>query len=115
MKSNPKEQTRTRLIPSLLLLHRFARVLLITTAAITLLSLYNINVNALIAALGIGGLAVSLAAQDTLSNVISGIMIMMDQPFRVGDRIEIPKLIPGAMSLISACAPPASARQITAW
>jgi small-conductance mechanosensitive channel len=46
----------------------------------------------LIAALGIGGLAVSLAAQDTLSNVISGIMIMMDQPFRVGDRIEIPKL-----------------------
>ena len=76
----------------LLLLHRFARVLLITTAAITLLSLYNINVNALIAALGIGGLAVSLAAQDTLSNVISGIMMMMDQPFRVGDRIEIPKL-----------------------
>ena len=76
----------------LILLHRFARVLLITTAAITLLSLYNINVNALIAALGIGGLAVSLAAQDTLSNVISGIMIMMDQPFRVGDRIEIPKL-----------------------
>ena len=76
----------------LLLLHRFARVLLITTAAIMLLSLYNINVNALIAALGIGGLAVSLAAQDTLSNVISGIMMMMDQPFRVGDRIEIPKL-----------------------
>jgi small-conductance mechanosensitive channel len=76
----------------LLLLHRFARVLLITIAAITLLSIYNINVNALIAALGIGGLAVSLAAQDTLSNVISGIMIMMDQPFRVGDRIEIPKL-----------------------
>ena len=76
----------------LLLLHRFSRVLLIPIAGITLLSLYNINVNALIAALGIGGLAVSLAAQDTLSNVISGIMIMMDQPFRVGDRIEIPKL-----------------------
>jgi MscS family membrane protein len=76
----------------LLLLHRFIRILLITIAAITLLSLFNINVNALIAALGIGGLAVSLAAQDTLSNVISGIMIMMDQPFRVGDRIEIPKL-----------------------
>jgi len=73
----------------LLLFHRFARVLLITISMIMLLSLYNINVNALIAALGVGGLAVSLAAQDTLSNVISGIMIMMDQPFRVGDRIEI--------------------------
>jgi small-conductance mechanosensitive channel len=73
----------------LLLLHRVARVLLITISTIMLLSLYNINVNALIAALGIGGLALSLAAQDTLTNVISGIMIMLDQPFRVGDRIEI--------------------------
>jgi len=73
----------------LLLLHRFGRVLLITISLIMLLSLYNINVNALIAALGIGGLAISLGAQDTLSNIISGIMIMLDQPFRVGDRIEI--------------------------
>jgi small-conductance mechanosensitive channel len=73
----------------LLLLHRGARVLLVSISVIMLLSLYNINVNALIAALGVGGLALSLAAQDTLSNVISGIMIMLDQPFRVGDRIEI--------------------------
>jgi len=73
----------------LLLLHRVARVLLITISIIMLLSLYHVNVNALIAALGIGGLALSLAAQDTLTNVISGIMIMLDQPFRVGDRIEI--------------------------
>jgi len=73
----------------LLLLHRIARTLLIIISAIMLLSLYNINVSALLAALGVGGLALSLAAQDTLSNVISGIMIMLDQPFRVGDRIEI--------------------------
>jgi small-conductance mechanosensitive channel len=73
----------------LLLLHRFARILLIFISLIMLLSLYNVNVNALIAALGVGGLAISLAAQDTLSNVISGVMIMLDQPFRVGDRIEI--------------------------
>jgi small-conductance mechanosensitive channel len=73
----------------LILLHRIARVLLVSISAIMLLSLYNINVNALIAALGVGGLAISLAAQDTLSNVIAGVMIMIDQPFRVGDRIEI--------------------------
>jgi len=76
----------------LLMLHRAGRTLLVTISAITLLSLYNVNVNALIAALGVGGLALSLAAQDTLSNVISGIMIMLDQPFRVGDRIEIQRL-----------------------
>jgi small-conductance mechanosensitive channel len=73
----------------LVLFHRFARVLLLIISTIMLLSLYNVNVNALIAALGVGGLALSLAAQDTLSNVIAGIMIMLDQPFRVGDRIEI--------------------------
>ena len=73
----------------LILLHRFARGLLITISLIMLLSLYNINVNALIAALGVGGLALSLAAQDSLANIISGVMIMIDQPFRVGDRIEI--------------------------
>jgi len=73
----------------LLLLQRGAKVLLVFIGGIMLLSLYSINVNALIAALGVGGLALSLAAQDTLSNVISGIMIMLDQPFRVGDRIEI--------------------------
>jgi len=76
----------------LILLHRGARVLLVTISGIMLLSLYNVNVNALIAALGVGGLALSLAAQDSLSNVISGIMIMLDQPFRVGDRIEIQRL-----------------------
>jgi len=76
----------------LLMMHRAGRTLLVTISAITLLSLYNVNVNALIAALGVGGLALSLAAQDTLSNVISGIMIMLDQPFRVGDRIEISRL-----------------------
>jgi len=76
----------------LIMLHRAGRTLLVTISAITLLSLYDINVNALVAALGVGGLALSLAAQDTLSNVISGIMIMLDQPFRVGDRIEISRL-----------------------
>jgi small-conductance mechanosensitive channel len=73
----------------LILLHRVGRVLIITISLIMLLSINNINVNALIAALGVGGLAISLAAQDTLSNVIAGVMIMIDQPFRVGDRIEI--------------------------
>ncbi len=76
----------------LLLLRRGARVLLIMISLIMVLSLYNINVTALIAALGVGGLAISLAAQDTLSNVISGIMIMVDRPFRIGDRIEIPNM-----------------------
>ncbi len=73
----------------LILFHRAGRVMLISISGIMLLSLYNINVNVLIASLGVMGLGISLAAQDTLSNVIAGVMIMIDQPFRVGDRIEI--------------------------
>jgi small-conductance mechanosensitive channel len=83
------QRDRQQVDTILLLLHRAGRTVLVMISAITLLSLYNVNVNALIAALGVGGLALSLAAQDTLSNVISGIMIMLDRPFRVGDRIEV--------------------------
>jgi len=45
--------------------------------------------NALLAGLGIGGLAVALAAQDTLKNFFGSIMIMLDQPFLVGDRVVV--------------------------
>jgi len=41
----------------------------------------------LLAGLGIGGLAVALAAQDTLKNLFGSIMVMLDKPFTVGDRI----------------------------
>lgn len=45
--------------------------------------------NALLAGLGIGGLAVALAAQDTLKNFFGSIMIMLDKPFTVGDRVVV--------------------------
>jgi len=54
-----------------------------------ILSINNVNVSVLIASLGVLGLAFSLAAQDSLANLISGVLIALDQPFRVGDRIEI--------------------------
>jgi len=43
----------------------------------------------LLAGLGIGGLAVALAAQDTLKNLFGSFMIMMDKPFRIGDRVVV--------------------------
>jgi len=47
------------------------------------------DVYSLIAGLGIGGLAIALAAQKTLSNIISGLSIVLDQPFRVGQWITV--------------------------
>ncbi len=85
---HPEHQTDALVI----LLSRSAYALLLSISLIMLLSVYNINVGALIAALGIAGLALSLAAQDTLSNMISGVIILLDQPFRIGDRIQIQSL-----------------------
>jgi MscS family membrane protein len=49
----------------------------------------GMNVTGLLASLSIGGLAVGLAAQDTLSNLFGAIAIFADKPFRVGDQIKL--------------------------
>lgn len=49
----------------------------------------GVDVGALIAGLGIGGLAFALAAQDTIKNIFGGITIFTDRPFRIGDRIKV--------------------------
>lgn len=73
-------------------LHLFRRIALLTLSVvviITVLGRYGIEVSALVTTLGIGSLAIALAAQETLGDMISGFTIMLDQPFKVGDRVEI--------------------------
>ncbi len=59
-------------------------------AFLIILPLYGVNINALIATLGISSLAIALAAQDTIANIISGFLIMVDTPFVEGDKIKLP-------------------------
>jgi MscS family membrane protein len=47
------------------------------------------DVKALLAGLGIGGLAFALAAQDTLANVFGSIVVAIDQPFKIGEAVKI--------------------------
>jgi len=47
------------------------------------------DIMAILASLGIGGLAFALAAQDTVANIFGGITVLTGRPFRVGDRVEI--------------------------
>ncbi len=56
---------------------------------VMVLAQFGVNINALLAGLSVVGIAVGLAAQDTLQNFISGITILIDRPFRVGHFIEI--------------------------
>lgn len=56
---------------------------------VMVLSQFGINVTALLAGLSIVGIAVGFAAKDTLENFISGISIMLDRPFHVGDYLNV--------------------------
>jgi MscS family membrane protein len=53
------------------------------------LSNSGFDVGALIAGLGIGGLALALAAQDTVKNIFGGLMIFLDKPFQIKERIKV--------------------------
>jgi MscS family membrane protein len=83
------EEDIQRLGPIYLVVRRIAEFLLLVGYVSIVLSFMGIDITAFAAALGIGGLAISLAAQDTLADAIAGFLILLDQPFRVGDRIEI--------------------------
>jgi len=69
------------------LFQKILKIVTVISAVVVVLSHFNFNVTSLVAGLGVGGLAISLAAKDTLSNMISGFTIMIDRPFRVGDHI----------------------------
>ncbi|GBF34045.1 potassium efflux system KefA protein [Desulfocucumis palustris] len=64
-----------------------------------ILSYFKISISGLVATAGVASLAVALAAQETLGNMLSGVMIIFDKPFRVGDRIETNGLIGDVMDI----------------
>jgi MscS family membrane protein len=63
------------------------RVTLIIVAVLFWLDNIGLKVSTLLAGLGVGGLAVALAAQDTLKNLLGSVMILLDKPYKVGQRI----------------------------
>ena len=69
------------------LIKKVAKVIIFLIAVVAVLSKFDVNISGLLVSLGVGSLAVALAAQETLSNMISGFAIMIDRPFRIGDRI----------------------------
>jgi MscS family membrane protein len=69
------------------LVRRTLRVFLIILTLMYVFKVFGADIGAWLAGLGIAGIAVSLAAQDSLKNLFGSITIILDRPFKIGDRI----------------------------
>ena len=70
------------------LLEILGSILIIVFGVTNFLSTYHVDFGVLIAGVGVVGLVIALAAQDTLSNFFSGILLLLDQGFKTGDMIK---------------------------
>ena len=68
---------------------KIVRAIIYIVAGFIVITLLGVNLNGLVAGLGVGGVIVTLAAQDTAKNLFGGLVIFLDKPFIVGDWIEM--------------------------
>jgi MscS family membrane protein len=68
----------------------FTKVILVFISFFVILStVFHVNVTKLLAGLGVGGLALAFAAKESLENLLASFTIFLDQPFVVGDQVEV--------------------------
>lgn len=79
-------QFREQIFP---IIRKTMKAFVVVVATLVTLSNIGVNITAAIASLSIGGLAVGLAAQDTLANLFGAVAILLDKPFHIGDRITL--------------------------
>ena len=72
-----------------------ARIAVFAVGLLVILSALGIQITPLLTALGVGGLAVALALQDTLSNLFAGLHLLADKPIRVGDYVKLGEGVEG--------------------
>ncbi len=85
-----KEKTSTKVEDSMFdFALKIIRVIIYIIAGFIVITVLGINLNGLVAGLGIGGVIITLAAQDTAKNIFAGLMVFLDKPFIVGDWIQV--------------------------
>ncbi len=83
-------RTATRLDDQLIpLLRKTVKVILAIVVAISVVDKLGYSVTSLVASMSVGGLALALAAKDTIANVFGSLVVFADQPFQVGDWVDI--------------------------
>ncbi len=88
MRNNPRRFNYVQ-IDTAPLFRNLAVVFLLLAGVYSILVAWDINVTGLVASAGIVGLALSFAAQDTLSHLFAGVAILADRPYRIGDYIVL--------------------------
>lgn len=78
-------------IPNLLF-QLLQAVVVLSIFAYLLAQVWNVDLSKVASALGIGSLVIALALQDTLSNLVSGFLLIIESPFKVGDWIQVENL-----------------------
>jgi small-conductance mechanosensitive channel len=68
---------------------KIVNILILVVGVLVILKQLKVEIGPLLGALGIGGLAVALALQDTLANLFAGIYMMVDRPVTVGDFVKL--------------------------
>lgn len=71
----------------------FGRIVVWVVVVLLALDNLGVNITAAVAGLGIGGIAVALAAQNILGDIFASVSIMLDQPFVIGDTIHVGDLV----------------------
>jgi small-conductance mechanosensitive channel len=85
-RENPRLITKQ----TLPLFNNIANIFIILVVAYVIFAVvWNVNMNALFASMGIVGVAISFAARDTIANFFSGMFIMADQPYKIGDFVDL--------------------------
>ena len=90
IEKNIVDKTKTKVDDVIFdLLNKFSGAIIYATAVILALDVLGMNVMPFIAGAGVAGIAIGFAAKDTLSNLIAGVLLIIDRPFEIGDRIEV--------------------------
>ena len=83
-------KTKSKIDDALLVLfHRFSRIILFVIGGILILNTFNIEITPFLASLGIMGIVLGFALQNSLSNVFGGISLILDKNFKVGDTVKL--------------------------
>lgn len=69
-------------------IYKTIRCVIYIIAVLVVIALLGINLNTILAGLGVGSVVLTLAAQDTAKNLFGGVMILVDKPFAIGDWIQ---------------------------